>query len=112
MDPAQFKIGHRGGMNRTAKIVDLDIRVLQETPFIFKQGGFRAERLLRHEDHRWRRFINPDQYTCDPTCGKAGRMTVNMGQAVGVFQFAAGGSVINVTDGYKVGPSVDDGVQL
>jgi hypothetical protein len=39
----------------------------------------------------------PDVYTFDPTWGTAGGTTGNKGQAVGTYQFTAGGTVINGT---------------
>src|SRR4029077_13899624 len=42
---------------------------------------------------------NPDVYTFDPTWGTPGGTTGNLGQAVGTYQFTAGGSVINGSSG-------------
>ena len=41
---------------------------------------------------------NPDIYTFDPTWGTAPGTTGNAGQAIGTYQFTAGGSAINGTD--------------
>ncbi len=69
--------------------------------FIFKQGSSWPNACFDMKVTSGGNSSTPDQYTYDPTWGTAGGTTGNTGQAVGVYQFAAGGLVINGSDGYN-----------
>lgn len=66
--------------------------------FIFKQGDSWPKACFDMVIAAGGSNGNPDQYTYDASWGTAGGTTGNAGQAVGVYQFTAGGSAISGTD--------------
>ena len=69
--------------------------------FIFKQGDSWPNACFDMVIQNGGAPGNPDVYTFDPTWGTPGGTTGNLGQAVGTYQFTAGGSVINGSDGWN-----------
>jgi hypothetical protein len=67
--------------------------------FVFKQGDSWPNACFDMTIQNGGQSGNPDVYTFDPTWGTAKGTTGNLGQAVGTFQFNAGGAVINGADG-------------
>jgi len=66
--------------------------------FVFKQGDSWPNACFDMVIQNSGASGNPDVYTFDPTWGTAGGTTGNLGQPVGVYQFNAGGAVINGSD--------------
>ncbi len=73
--------------------------------FIFKQGDSWPKACFDMVIQQGGSSTNPDQYTFDYTWGVvpggAGATTGSRGQTVGTYQFNAGGSVINGSDGFN-----------
>lgn len=69
--------------------------------FIFKQGDSWPNACFDMVIQNGGGSGNPDQYTFDPTWGTSGGTTGNTGQAVGTFEFTAGGNAINGSDGFN-----------
>jgi hypothetical protein len=67
--------------------------------FVFKQGDSWPNACFDMVIQNGGASGSPDVYTFDPTWGTAGGTSGNLGQAVGVYQFTAVGSVINGADG-------------
>src|SRR4029077_6086556 len=67
--------------------------------FIFKQGDSWPNAGFEMTIQNGGPPGNPDVYTFDPPWGARGGTTGNLGQAVGTYQFTAGGSVINGSSG-------------
>lgn len=69
--------------------------------FVFKQGDSWPNACFDMVIQDGGASGNPDVYTYDPTWGTPGGTTGNVGQAVGVYEWTAGGSVINGADGFN-----------
>jgi hypothetical protein len=69
--------------------------------FVFRQGDSWPNACFDMAIQNGGAVGNPDVYTFDPSWGTAGGTTGNLGQAVGTYQFNAGGSVINGADGWN-----------
>ncbi len=69
--------------------------------FVFKQGDSWPNACFDMAIQAGGAAGNPDVYTFDPSWGTAGGTTGNLGQAVGTYQFTAGGSVIKGSDGWN-----------
>jgi hypothetical protein len=67
--------------------------------FIFKQGDSWPNACFEMTIQAGGAPGNPDVYTFDPTWGTPGGTTGNLGQAVGTYQFNAGGAVISGAGG-------------